>query len=140
MIALAERAYSTTDPIRVFLCDDVAAFRALMRFMLEEDPEIAVVGEAADGEAGVDGVAATQPDVVLLDLAMPVCDGIEAMPRMREAAPDARIVALSGFTADRMGAPMLAQGAAAYIEKGADLEVIRDTVRSVAGARAVRAA
>lgn len=124
---------ATSASVRVFLCDDVAAFRALMRFMLEEDPNIEVVGEAADGIAGIEGVARTQPDVVLLDLAMPLCDGIEALPRMREVAPDARIVALSGFTADRMAETLLSQGAAAYVEKGADLAGIRDAVIGVAG-------
>jgi DNA-binding NarL/FixJ family response regulator len=122
-----------TDTVRVFICDDVAAFRALIRFMLEEDPAIEVVGEAADGIAGEEGVAATQPDVVLLDLAMPLCDGIEALPRIRAAAPGTRVVALSGFTADRMAEQLLDLGAAAYVEKGADLEVIRRAVLGVAG-------
>ena len=64
-----------TPPVRVFLVDDVGAFRALMRFTLEEDPRIQVVGEAADGCEGVHGVEELKPDVVLLDLAMPVLDG-----------------------------------------------------------------
>lgn len=120
------------EPIRVFLCDDVQSFRTLMRFALEEDPRIVVVGEAADGREGVEGVTRTQPDVVLLDLAMPGCDGLQAMPLMREGAPGARIIALSGFAADRMAAPLLAQGATAYLEKGADLDVIRDAVHAAA--------
>lgn len=117
--------------IRVFLCDDVQAFRTLMRYTLEEDPAVQVVGEAADGRAGVDGVAETRPDVVLLDLAMPVLDGLEAIPLMLEAAPEVKIIGLSGFTSDRMEQAMLAHGAAAYLEKGADLEVIAATVRRV---------
>ena len=121
-------------PISVFLCDDVQAFRSLMRFVLEEDPDIEVVGEAGDGRAGVDGVAAAQPDVVLLDLSMPVLDGLEAIPLMLDAAPGTRIVGLSGFTADRMRETMLAQGAVAYVEKGVDLEEIARTVREVARA------
>jgi DNA-binding NarL/FixJ family response regulator len=122
-----------TRTIKVFLCDDVQAFRALIRFALEEDESIEVVGEAADGRAGIEGVAALQPDVVLLDLSMPLCDGLEAMPAMRERSPRSRVIALSGFTAERMAAPMLEQGASAYLEKGADLEVIQATVREVAG-------
>ena len=121
-------------PISVFLCDDVQAFRSLMRFVLEEDSDIEVVGEAGDGRAGVDGVAAAQPDVVLLDLSMPVLDGLEAIPLMLDAAPGTRIVGLSGFTADRMRETMLAEGAVAYVEKGADLEEIARTVREVARA------
>src|SRR4051794_5253602 len=103
-------------PIRVFLCDDVEAFRALMRFTLAEDPEIEVVGEAGDGEAGVAGVAALQPDVVLLDLSMPRCDGMEAIPRMRRVSPATSIVALSGFDAERMAGAVLKRGAHAYVE------------------------
>src|SRR3954463_8716239 len=91
-------------PVRVFLVDDVGAFRALMRFTLEEDPRIQIVGEAADGCEGVTAVERLQPDVVLLDLAMPVLDGFEAIPLMLACAPSTTIVALSGFTADRMAA------------------------------------
>jgi DNA-binding NarL/FixJ family response regulator len=115
-------------PVRVFLCDDVGAFRALMRFTLEEDPRIEVVGEAADGCEGVAAVERLQPDVVLLDLAMPLLDGFEAIPLMLACAPRTTIVALSGFTAERMAAPCIASGAHAYLEKGEDVAVIRDTV------------
>ncbi len=118
-------------PIRVFLCDDVKAFRALMRFVLEEDPDIRVVGEAADGRAGVDGVAREKPDVVLLDLSMPVLDGLEAIPLMLDVSPGTKIIGLSGFTADRMAETMIAQGAVAYFEKGADLEDIARAVHDV---------
>ncbi len=119
------------DHIRVFLCHDVQAFRALMRFVLEEDPDITVVGEAADGQAGVDGVAREKPDVVLLDLSMLVLDGLEAIPLMLDVSPGAQIIGLSGFTADRMAETMIAQGAVAYFEKGANLEDIAQTVREL---------
>ena len=123
---------AATRRVRVFLCDDVGAFRALMRFMLEEDPRIEIVGEAADGCEGVTAVERLQPDVVLLDLAMPVLDGFEAIPLMLERAPRTMIVALSGFTADRMAAPCIASGAHAYLEKGEDVAVIRDTILEAA--------
>ena len=122
---------SRDHPIRVFLCDDVQAFRALMRFVLEENPDITVVGEAADGRAGVDGVAREKPDVVLLDLSMPVLDGLEAIPLMLDVSPGTQIIGLSGFTADRMAETMIAQGAVAYFEKGADLEDIAQTIRDL---------
>ena len=120
--------------VRVFLVDDVGAFRALMRFTLEEDPRIQVVGEAADGQEGIDGVQRLKPDVVLLDLAMPVLDGFEAMPLIREVSPGTTIVALSGFTAERMAQLCIEQGAHAYLEKGEDAAVIRDAVLDAANA------
>jgi DNA-binding NarL/FixJ family response regulator len=118
--------------VRVFLVDDVGAFRALMRFTLEEDPRIEVVGEASDGREGVAGVGELKPDVVLLDLAMPVLNGFKAIPLMLERSPQTTIVALSGFTADRMAAPCIASGAHAYLEKGEDVAVIRETVLEAA--------
>jgi len=123
---------TVTPPVRVFLVDDVGAFRALMRFTLEEDPRIQVVGEAADGCEGVSGVEALQPDVVLLDLAMPVLDGFEAMPLILERSPGTTIVALSGFTAERMAALCIESGAYAYLEKGEDAAVIREAVLQAA--------
>jgi DNA-binding NarL/FixJ family response regulator len=123
---------SMNAPVRVFLVDDVGAFRALMRFTLEEDPRIQVVGEASDGQEGINGVERLKPDVVLLDLAMPVLDGFEAMPLMLEASPGTTIVALSGFTAERMAQLCIEQGAYAYLEKGEDATVIRDAVLDAA--------
>ena len=118
--------------VRVFLVDDVGAFRALMRFTLEEDPRIQVVGEASDGCEGVNGVEELKPDVVLLDLAMPVLDGFEAMPLMLERSPGTTIVALSGFTAERMASLCIQSGAHAYLEKGEDAAVIREAVLQAA--------
>jgi DNA-binding NarL/FixJ family response regulator len=103
--------------VRVFLCDDVPEFRALMRAVLEEARDCEVVGEAADGVQGVAGVASTRPDVVLLDLDMPGGDGLSAIPGMRSVVPEARIVVLSSFAAARMERRALDAGADAYVEK-----------------------
>src|SRR4051794_5145920 len=98
------RSSSSVSPamIRVLLCDDVKAFRSLVRYALEDEEGIEVVGEAADGDEGIRQATELQPDVVLLDLSMPRCDGLEAIPEIARNAPDARIVALSGFAAQRM--------------------------------------
>lgn len=131
LIAHAPATPMSSDlPIRVFLCDDVKAFRSLLRFVLEEESDIEIVGEAADGQAGVDGVAREKPDVVLLDLSMPILDGLEAIPLMLDVSPATKIIGLSAYTADKMCETMIAQGAVAYFEKGADLEEIANAVRA----------
>jgi DNA-binding NarL/FixJ family response regulator len=119
-------------PIRVLVCDDVEAYRALMRYTLPEDPGIEVIGEAANGKAAIERAAELQPDVVLLDLTMPLLDGIDAIPQVLERAPGARVVALSGWGADRMADAALAQGAVAYVEKTDDVQAVRDAVRAAA--------
>jgi DNA-binding NarL/FixJ family response regulator len=119
-------------PIRVLVCDDVEAFRALMRYTLQEDPGIEVVGEAADGMAAIDAAERLQPDVVLLDLTMPILDGIDAIATVLERAPGTRVVALSGWGAERMAEAALEQGAVAYVEKTDDVQAIRAAVRAAA--------
>jgi CheY-like chemotaxis protein len=120
------------ETVRVFLVDDVTELRMLVRIALEEDPRIEVVGEAANGREGVDRVGEAQPDVVLLDLSMPDMDGLEAIPLMRERAPDTRLVVLSGHEAGRVSLEALDQGATRYLNKAADFEAIRSTVHDVA--------
>jgi DNA-binding NarL/FixJ family response regulator len=119
-------------PIRVLVCDDVEAFRALMRYTLQEDPGIEVVGEAADGMAAIAEAERLQPDVVLLDLTMPILDGIDAIPTVLQRAPGSRVVALSGWGAERMAQAALQQGAVAYVEKTDDVHAIRAAVRAAA--------
>lgn len=119
-------------PIRVVLVDDVPELRLLVRLTLEEDPAIEVVGEAANGRDGVHVVEAANPDLVLLDLSMPDMDGLEAIPLMREHAPNARVVVLSGHEAGRVSLEALDQGASRYINKAAGLDAIPQIVREVA--------
>jgi len=118
--------------IRVFLVDDVAELRMLVRLTLEEDPDIEVVGEASTGREGVELVGDTEADVVLLDLSMPDMDGLEAIPLMRERAPGARLVVLSGHEAGRISLEALHQGATRYVNKSSDLATIVQVVRDVA--------
>jgi DNA-binding NarL/FixJ family response regulator len=119
-------------PIRVLLCDDAEGFRALMRSSLADDPTIEVVGEAADGEAGVEATAKLQPDVVLLDMSMPRMGGLQAIPKMRRRAPGTSIIGLSSLSAARMAAHSIEIGAHTYLEKGTGLDDIRAAIHEAA--------
>lgn len=120
-------AVPEVQPVRVVIVDDTADLRELLRFALEQH-EFSVVAEAADGREGIAAVEEHAPDLVLLDLAMPVMDGFEALPRMRRACPRAKIVVLSGFDAGAMSTRAHDLGADGYLQKGASLG---DTLRYV---------
>jgi DNA-binding NarL/FixJ family response regulator len=117
--------------IRVLICDDVAMLRELIRYELEEDDGVVVVGEADNGLDGVRLVEELRPDVVVLDLAMPGIDGLEALTLMRAIADPPAVLVHSGFDAETMRDRVLALGAAAYLEKGGNLREVRDAVREV---------
>jgi len=124
------------DPaIDVVVCDDVAEMRKLLRFALETDPRMRVVGEADNGRDGARVIAELQPDVVLLDLSMPEMDGLETIPEIVSAAPETGIIIFSGFAAERMEEPALESGADLYIEKGSPLDDVIAAVRNVAESR-----
>jgi diguanylate cyclase (GGDEF)-like protein len=129
--ALIAAAPEPTGPIRVVVCDDAPAMRALVRHTLEVDGDVQVVGEAGDGEAVVALVAETRPDVVLLDLSMPKVDGLEALPRILEAAPWAGVVVLSGRDEAAAAPAALAAGAERFMAKPAGAAAIRDAVLEV---------
>ena len=117
--------------IRVLVCDDVAMLRELIRYELEEDDGVVVVGEADNGLDGVRLVEELKPDVVVLDLAMPGIDGLEALSLMMEAAKPPKVLVHSGFDAATMRDRVLALGAERYLEKGGNLREVRMAVREV---------
>jgi DNA-binding NarL/FixJ family response regulator len=96
---------------RVLVVDDVAV-------LLDVEDDFEVVGTAADGAQALERADALEPDIVLLDLAMPVMDGLQALPALRDRLPNARIVIFSGFEHEALAREALAAGADAYIEKG----------------------
>jgi DNA-binding NarL/FixJ family response regulator len=104
-------------PVRVLLVDDQALFREALATLLEVRPEIEVVGEAADGEAALRRAADLRPDVVLMDLHMPVLDGIAATRRLRVEHPDVRVLALTTFDDDEDVFAALRAGAVGYLLK-----------------------
>ena len=103
---------------RVLVVDDAANLRELLTLLLEVEDDFEVVGTAADGRQAIDAAQALKPDVVLLDLAMPVMDGLQALPELRGLLPNSRIVIFSGFEHEALADEALLAGADAYIEKG----------------------
>ena len=108
---------------RLLIADDYEDMRALLRVQLDRLDKFEVVGEAADGAQAVRMATELQPDVVLLDLAMPVMDGLQALERIREAVEGVRIIALSGFAESAMADRVLAAGASRYVEKGVNMDL-----------------
>jgi signal transduction histidine kinase len=108
---------AVSKPIRVLIADDTPDIRLLLRSSLGLDREFEVVAEASDGVESIREAARHRPDVVLLDLAMPRMDGLEAIPAIRRRSPASKIVVLSVFPSERMAAAVLEAGADAYLEK-----------------------
>jgi DNA-binding NarL/FixJ family response regulator len=104
-------------PLRVLIVDDAASTRRLLRGVLESSPTFEVIGEADNGAVAVDMAYALQPDVVLLDLSMPVSDGASALSGVMREAPKARVIILSGRD-DKIAPALLAAGAVAFLPKG----------------------
>ena len=117
--------------IRLLVCDDSAEVRKLLRTVLAADREIEIVGEAADGSEAIAMALELTPDVVLMDVAMPILDGIEATRKLRELLPSTRIVALAGSDDFEVVTAVLEAGASAYCMKGAPLWELE---RAIAGA------
>ena len=123
------RRYMQPPRCSVVVCDDQATFRGLVAMVIATEPDLEVVGEAANGREAVELAARLQPDVLLLDIAMPVMDGLEALPLIRAAAPATRVIVLSGVTAASIREHALAAGAASVVEKGADIERLTQFVK-----------
>ena len=107
----------------------------LLRLRVEARNGLTVVGEAADGVAAVELASELQPDLVLLDLAMPRMDGLEALPLIRAAVPDVRVVVLSGFNQGTLADKALEAGADHYVVKGGSMRELLDLAESAARTR-----
>lgn len=125
--------------IRVLLVDDQQLVRAGLRALLGEEMDIDVVGDAADGQRAVAAVAALSPDVVLMDVRMPVLDGIEATRRITASGSAARIVILTTFDLDEYVFLALRAGASGFLLKDAPGEEIVRAVRVAAAGNALLA-
>jgi DNA-binding NarL/FixJ family response regulator len=110
----------TEAPLRIVIADDQASVRQGLVLLLDGLPDIDVVGAAADGEQALDLVAEQHPDAILLDLNMPVLDGIGAIRRLRAEHPDVAIVVLTTYADDSSVLDALRAGARSYLTKDAD--------------------
>jgi DNA-binding NarL/FixJ family response regulator len=117
--------------VRVLICDDNEEIRELLRAVIETRPSLRVVGEAADGNEAISEAARHQPNVILLDLAMPRRTGFEALLELGRVAPDARIIVFTGFSVASVGEEVRALGAVRFLSKGAHPEVINDAIEEV---------
>ena len=119
--------------IRVIVADDQALVRGGLKMILEAQPDINVVAEAADGVQAVDLATRLHPDVVLMDIRMPRLDGIDATRRLVEVAPQTRIVILTTFGLDRYVYEGLQAGASGFVLKDSPPSELVHAVRVVAG-------
>ena len=118
---------------RIVICDDYDAYRFVVNSVLADDERFDVVGEATNGREAIDLCAQLKPDVVLLDIAMPVMDGMAALPEIRRACPGTRVVMHTAFAERSVASDAMELGASAYLEKGADLDVIVETILEACG-------
>ncbi len=123
--------------IRVLLVDDSAAFRTGMTRLLATIPDVELCGTAGDGADGVHAALKQQPDVVLMDIAMPQTSGIEATRILRDQAPHIGVVVMTMLEDDDAVAQALRAGARGYLVKGAPQAEIVETIRGVYAGRAV---
>lgn len=126
--------------IRVVLVDDQALFRAGIRMLLASQPDIDVVGEAGDGREAIELVRVTRPDVVLMDIRMPVMDGLTATAEILSQPDPPRIVMLTTFDLDEAAARAIRQGASGFLLKDADPEFLLAAIRTVHSGSSVIAA
>jgi DNA-binding NarL/FixJ family response regulator len=118
--------------IRLLLVDDQALFRQGLHGLLRLEADFDIVGEAENGQQAIELVAQLQPDVVLMDIRMPVCNGVEATKAIHQSYPWVRILVLTTFDEDEYVWPSLQAGALGYLLKSTPAKQVADAVRTVA--------
>ena len=117
---------------RVMIVDDHAIVREGLRTFLDMLPDLELVGEAGNGEEALAVAAKVHPDVVLMDLVMPVMDGIEAIRRLHAESPQIKVIALTSFSDDDKLYPAIKAGAAAYLLKDVGPQQLAEAIRAAA--------
>src|SRR3954454_16150164 len=122
-----------SNQVSVVIADDHRLFAEALEAILSTDGRIRVVGRAADGRAAVDLVRDHRPDVILMDIAMPVMDGIEAATAIRDESPATRVIVLTGSEAPKDVSRARSAGVAGYVTKD---QIAGDLVRAILDAAA----
>lgn len=130
--ALDGAGKGATQPVSVLLADDHRMVRAGLAALIGAVPGLRIVGAACDGQQAVDMALAHRPQVVLMDLSMPVMDGVEATRRIIAELPGTRVVMLSAVAPEHRGAEAAAAGVYAYLVKNADPHIVVATVWAAA--------
>jgi two-component system response regulator NreC len=120
-----------SEQIRVLIADDHTIVRSGVRLLLEAEEDIRIVGEALDGNEALAMTETLQPDVVLMDIAMPGMDGLEATRQLKDRWPDVQVLVLTMHRSDEYFFEMLKNGASGYVLKGADPSELIKAVRVV---------
>ena len=119
-------------PIRLLIADDHPIVRKGLRALLEDQPDIKVVGEAADGNEAVEQAREFGPDVILLDLMMPGKDGLSAIGEIKREQPNARILVLTSYFEDEQVFPAIKAGALGYLLKDSSPQELLQAIRDIA--------
>jgi DNA-binding NarL/FixJ family response regulator len=122
---------ATNVKIRVLIADDHAVLRQALRYMLESQPGLEVVGEASNGREAVDMAEKLNPDVVLMDTVMPGLNGIEATRQIRRRQPKTKVLMLTGYMEDEHVAGALKAGASGYVIKKSELDELLLGIQAV---------
>ena len=133
------------DRITIFVVDDHDVVRKGLRFFLDAHPEVTIVGEAGDAQAAVEGVAEHVPDVVLMDLVLPLLPGsepsdsggVQATRRIRQISPHTQVVVLTSFAQDELLFSAIKAGALSYLLKDADAETVLHAIHAASRGEAI---
>jgi DNA-binding NarL/FixJ family response regulator len=118
--------------IKILLADDQSLFREGLRILLSTQPDFEVVGEATNGEETLRLAAKLHPHIVLMDMRMPILDGVEATRRLNETQPDCRVIVLTTFDDDELVFEGLRAGAVGYLLKAVSTPRLLEAIRTVA--------